>query len=1183
MRYAPAATLLLSLSLMAAEHRGVVRSQGLPIPGATVTATQNGRKVVTTTDETGAYLFRDLPEGVWKIEVEMVGFLPAERAFTVVESAPPLEIELQLRPPIAMVQAAKLETPKPGAAKAEAAKPEPAKTEAAKAEPPKPATAKPDSRQRQVAGAKPGGPSGQQRTGGFQRLSLSEAGGAPAEADLQEAFSAPLNALPGQDLLQNANESYLLSGSLSQGLQDAAREDMFMMMGRPEDMRERFEALRAAGLLPPGAGEGGPGGALEGGPGTGGRVLVLNSPGMGGPVVISGGPGMMGGGPGMMGGGPGGRGGPPGGGPGMSGGRGPGGRPGGPPGPGRPVFFGNRSSRMRDSLRGGASFSLRNSALDAKPYSISGQEIPKPSYAQSRFTLMLGGNLNIPKIVKDSRTFFFINYFGTRSRNPWDAISTMPTQAERNGDFSSSVIRSAGAGGVSIFDPQTRQPFPNNIIPVLRQNSASRALLTLFPLPNQPGQVQNYQIVASRPQNSDNFGVRLNRSFSRKDRLSGSFNIQQRNGSTTQLFGFVDESKGRGVSADVNWSHTVATGIVNNLRLSFNRNRNDLIPFFAYGRDWARELGIRGTSTDPRNYGPPNLSFTNFGALTDASASQQRSQSVSLSESLVRVWKTHNFSMGATWRRSLSNSFGQQNARGSFTFSGIATSRYDELGFPVAGTGLDFADFLLGLPQSSSIRLGNPDVYLRGSSYNLFFLDDWRIRSNFTLNVGLRYELQPPQHEKYGRMANLDIAPGFTAVAPVVPGSIGPYTGRFPDGLVNSDANNLAPRVGIAWRPVPSRRVQIRAGYGWYYAGSAANISASRLTQQPPFAQTSSLVRSVSVPLTIQDGFALTPTGKILNTYAVDRFYRSSYAQTWNFAIQTDLPYSLMMEVGYVGTKGTRLDIQRLPNRAAPGSPTTSEDRRVIANASGFTFDSSEGNSIFHSMNARLTRRFRRGISANANYTFGKSIDNASSFGGGGGATVAQNDRDLRAERGISSFDRRHTFNLFYMFSTAAGRGGGGSVTRQVHNALWRDWTFTGGVTIRSGSPMTAQVLGNQSDVGGTGAVGSGRADATGLPLYTGSGFFNLAAFTVPPPGRFGNAGRNTIRGPSVFTMNMSFGRTFRLKDNRRSLDLRAEADNALNSVNITRIGTVVNARTYGLPLAAGNMRSVSLSLRMRF
>jgi hypothetical protein len=113
--------------------------------------------------------------------------------------------------------------------------------------------------------------------------------------------------------------------------------------------------------------------------------------------------------------------------------------------------------------------------------------------------------------------------------------------------------------------------------------------------------------------------------------------------------------------------------------------------------------------------------------------------------------------------------------------------------------------------------------------------------------------------------------------------------------------------------------------------------------------------------------------------------------------------------------------------------------------------------------------------------------------------------------------------------------------------------------------------------------VGSGRADATGLPLYGEGGFFNLAAFTVPPAGRFGNAGRNTIRGPSAFTMNMSFGRTFRLKDNRRSLDLRAEANNALNSVNIARIGTVVNARTYGLPLAAGNMRSVSLNLRMRF
>jgi len=312
----------------------------------------------------------------------------------------------------------------------------------------------------------------------------------------------------------------------------------------------------------------------------------------------------------------------------------------------------------------------------------------------------------------------------------------------------------------------------------------------------------------------------------------------------------------------------------------------------------------------------------------------------------------------------------------------------------------------------------------------------------------------------------------------------------------------------------------------------------------------------------------------------VDRYYRIGYAQTWNLAIQQEFPRALVMELGHLGTKGTRLDIQRIPNRAAPGSPLTAEDRRLIGNAVGFTFDSSEGNSIYHAGQVRLSRRFRRGISANALYTYGKSIDNASSLGGGG-AVVAQNDRDRSAERGLSSFDRRHTLNLFYVVTTSSGgRGGSSDLFR---NTLLKDWTLSGGVTVRSGGPFTAQVLGNQADPGGTGAVGSGRADATGLPVHSGTGFFNLMAFTLPPAGRFGNAGRNTIQGPGSLSINMSLGRTIPFKDSRRSVDLRVEATNLLNSVNITRIGTTVNSRNYGLALGASPMRHIQANLRFRF
>ena len=260
-------------------------------------------------------------------------------------------------------------------------------------------------------------------------------------------------------------------------------------------------------------------------------------------------------------------------------------------------------------------------------------------------------------------------------------------------------------------------------------------------------------------------------------------------------------------------------------------------------------------------------------------------------------------------------------------------------------------------------------------------------------------------------------------MAPVLPGEAGPYSGVFPAALVDPDKNNFSPRIGIAWRPIPKKQLQIRAGYGIFHNGSVYNQFPSRLAAQPPFARTATVNTSLARPLTLQDGFATAPTQTILNTYAVDRGYRVGYAQTWNFSVQQSLPRHLVVELGYLGTKGTRLDIQRQPNRAAPGSPLTAEQRRQIGNAVGFTFDSSEGNSIYHAAQVRFSRRFSRGISGNAFYTFGKSIDNASSLGGGGGV-VAQNDKDLRAERGISSFNQRHALNLSYILTSPVARIG---------------------------------------------------------------------------------------------------------------------------------------------------------------
>src|SRR5262249_28322487 len=151
-------------------------------------------------------------------------------------------------------------------------------------------------------------------------------------------------------------------------------------------------------------------------------------------------------------------------------------------------------------------------------------------------------------------------------------------------------------------------------------------------------------------------------------------------------------------------------------------------------------------------------------------------------------------------------------------------------------------------------------------------------------------------------------------------------------------------------------------GYSTFFIGSSYNQFPSRLASQPPFANTATLTTSTAQPLTLQNGFATLPSTTITNSFAIDRYYVLPYVQSWNFSVQLEFPHSIVLEASYLGNKGTRLDVQRLPNRAAPGSPLTAEQRRQIGNATGFTFDSPMGNSIYHAGQFRLTRRFQKGL-----------------------------------------------------------------------------------------------------------------------------------------------------------------------------------------------------------------------------
>ncbi|MBV9612762.1 MAG: TonB-dependent receptor, partial [Acidobacteriaceae bacterium] len=572
----------------------------------------------------------------------------------------------------------------------------------------------------------------------------------------QQSAAAP----PGAS--ENTNESFLVSGSLSPGMTQGSQAD-----SGPD---VRF------------LGPGGFGSGLEG---------PANAPGFGGP----GGGGGAFGGPGGFGGGGFGPG------PGGFGGAGPGGfgargqqRLGQTAG----AVFGN-GRRRNQQIHGQASFTLTNSAVNAKPFSINGLDIPQAAYAQSRFSLIVGGPLMLGKLVKDPKTQFFVTYFGTRSRTPQLFTETVPTLGERNGDFSQAT-QSLGASAqnqpVIIYDPTTHQPFAGNLIPAPRLDATAQKLLRYYPAPNEPGNANNYQFETAQANNSDNLGLRIQRNITSVDRLALNFQYQDRNGAIAQPFGYSDSTSGYGVNANLQWTRNLSPNTISNAQVRFNRNYTRTTPFFSLGPNIAAELQIQGTSNNPLDYGPPTLNFNNFGSLSDSAPTLRRNQSQGASESISMLKGVHVVSLGMGYTRAGINSRTDPNARGTFNFTGLATSSFNANGQPNAGTGYDLADFLLDLPQSSSIQYSGFSDYFRQNQINAYAQDEWKARPNLTLVLGVRYDYFSPFWEKYGRLANLDIAPGFTRVAPVTPSQAGPYTGVFPNGLINPDRNNFSPRLG---------------------------------------------------------------------------------------------------------------------------------------------------------------------------------------------------------------------------------------------------------------------------------------------------------------------------------------------------------------------------------------------------
>ena len=374
----------------------------------------------------------------------------------------------------------------------------------------------------------------------------------------------------------------------------------------------------------------------------------------------------------------------------------------------------------------------------------------------------------------------------------------------------------------------------------------------------------------------------------------------------------------------------------------------------------------------------------------------------------------------------------------------------------------------------------------------------------------------------------------------------------------------------MAWHPLAGSSMVVRGGYGIYYNTSVYQTIANMMAQQSPLSKSLSVSNSPADPLTLANGFNASPLSTP-NTFAIDPNFPVGYAQNWQASVQKDVTDSTVATLTYLGVKGTRGVQAFLPNTY----PTGATDPCPTCPA-GYTYMTSNGNSTREAAQIQLRRRMHNGFAASAQYIFSHSFDDAALGGRGqGGSLIAQNWLNLSAERGPSNFDQRHSVTATAQYTTGMGLGGGTLMSGWMGRVV-KGWTFVTTATAGTGLPETP-VYGLA--VQNTGVTGSIRPDATGISVYSPVSGRNLnpAAFEAPAPGQWGDAGRNSIVGPSQFTLNASMGRSF------SRVDLRFDATNALNHVTYPSWSTTITSAQFGLPMTANAMRVLQANLRVRF
>ena len=909
-----------------------------------------------------------------------------------------------------------------------------------------------------------------------------------------------------------------------------------------------------------------------------------------------------------------------------------------------PAEFGREATQINVSTRaGGNKFHgalfefLRNDKLDAANYAFTAKRVVKNPFKQNQYGGTFSGPVIFPKLFNGrNRLFFMGNYESYRLRQSNQATYSLPTAANRTGDFSNLL-----AEGVTIYDPSTRvynssgalvsaQAFPGNMIPTSRINPIATKFLPFYPTPNLTpgaGSTINFQQSQGAPRNKDQFILRMDFTESTNSQWFGRYSWNDENQlneglllNGNKVLTNVEQYVGSNV-------RVFSPSVVNEARFGYNRFFNSAGRQLAFQRDVVTELGIPGLKGGtPVTYGIPGVGFVRYSGFGDDSDGPYANDNNSLQfvDGISIVRGLHSFKLGGEYRRDNYNQVGNQFARGNFTFDGNATKNPT-----IAGSGGDeFADFLLGQVKRSEAAVAIASAKFLQNSFALYVDDTWKYSSKLTFTMGLRYERIPPFTDTDGRLITVAI-PADLAIANVQDPALHPYferqgSGAFYDGinlrwpaiqtrrdgklgntLVKTDNFNFAPRLGATWNPSP--KWVFRTGFGIFYSQDTGN---PRFDVARNLAGRTRFESDNNTLYTFQTAFA-SLAGTVANVptpYAFANLYdrKTPRTMTYLLNIQRELPGNTVLEVGYLGSLSHHLESLRAVNEALPGT-TPNATRTPFPEFGRIQLVDASSNANYNAASIKVTKRYANGLTYLAAFTWAKSIDDSSSIRTNDGDTLfPQNSHCLRCERGNSIFQTKNRFVTSLLYDLPVGKGRQFDVSNRVLNAIVGGWQVGSIFTYQSGFPLTISTSGR--DLSGTGG-GFDRPNATGISpvlpndLQTTEHYFNNCipatattparncglngtagpSFVAQPAGTFGSTGRNTLIGPRLFNFDASAIKDFHVSESQY-LQFRFESFNSTNHPNWGNPNSNVFSPDFGTIAGTRTaMRQLQLALKYIF